>query len=121
MMSQNYDRFIQFARVATAVVFTGSALGLVVAANLHLYPVAELCSLVLGASLLVVPLLVVEQLIAASVSRHWRFTLASLMLLTAAAGMLFAIFRLNVVAGMVMALLFVLGIAGAVENWRKPK
>jgi hypothetical protein len=121
MPSQNYDRLIQFARVATAVAFTGSALGMVVFANVRFREGAVLCSVVAGASLLCVPLLVIEQLIAASVSRRWRFTLGFLMLLTAAVGVLFAVLRWNVFAGTILAVLYVLGAAGAVESWRKPK
>jgi hypothetical protein len=117
--SGGYERFIQRVRICTAIAFAVSGIGLVICANLRLEVPAALFGTVAFACLVIVVLLIAEQLFAAWIAtRCSRFSLAALLLLTAAAGVFFAIARASIGLALLLLALAITVISAALEKKR---
>ncbi len=122
MTPNSYDRFIQLVRVITAVAFGVCAAGVLICVNLQISePLAYAFLIGAGISLAIVPVLVIEQLIAAWLSVRGRFTILSLLLLMVVAGIIFAVMRLSLELGIAATVLAIVVAGAAVERWRRPK
>ncbi len=122
MNSQKYERFIQRVRIGCATLFTVCGLGLVVCANMRFELATAVFGIAFAASFAIVPLLMIEQLVATwMATRHGRISLAALMILMAISGLFFAVMRESVGAALTLLALAVTIVSTAIESKRKPR
>ena len=94
MANQPYQRAVHVSRIATAFLFAAGGAGLIVCASLRIRGMPIYASLgLLAVGAVVFALLVLEQLAAVWFTCRGRFSMAGLMLVTAAASIFFAVFR----------------------------
>lgn len=119
--SGTYERFIQVARICTAVAFSVSGIGLVVCANVSIEPGIIVFLIATFVSFAVVVILIAEQLLAVWINaRRGRISLAALLVMMAASGVFFAIMRNSVSLALVLLTLTLAIISAALEKKRQP-